>query len=95
MAFEQREGQGSLFKNEKKLVSTHADYQGQIMIGGNIYYLNGWVKETKDGKKFFSLSAKVKGQAIQSDAPSTTKQGVNLPKNTVGFPDPFEDSIPF
>jgi hypothetical protein len=53
---------GSLFKNDKKEQETHADYNGSINIEGVEYWLNAWVKESKkDGKKFFSLSVKEKG----------------------------------
>ena len=55
---------GSLFKNDRKEQDTHPDYNGSINVGGNEYWLNAWVKESKkDGKKFFSLSVKPKDQA--------------------------------
>ena len=49
--YEQKEGQGSLFKNEKKTAENQPDYNGNIMQGGTLYELAGWVKETKAGKK--------------------------------------------
>lgn len=53
---------GSLFKNDKKEQDSHADYNGSINIEGKEFWLNAWVKESKkDGKKFFSLSVKPKG----------------------------------
>ena len=55
---------GSLFKNDRKELDTHPDYNGSINVGGEEYWLNAWVKESKkDGKKFFSLSVKPKDQA--------------------------------
>jgi hypothetical protein len=55
---------GSLFKNDRKELDTHPDYNGSINIEGTDYWLNGWLKESKkDGKKFFSLSVKPKDQA--------------------------------
>ena len=60
MGYEQREGQGSLFVNDRKQSETHADYQGSIMVGGVEYWLNGWKKETRDGKRWLSLSMKPK-----------------------------------
>lgn len=66
MAFEMREGSGSLFRNERKEKDTHADHQGSCLIGGVEYYISAWIKESKDGsKKFFSLSFKPKGEAGQ------------------------------
>lgn len=55
---------GALFKNDRKEQDTHPDYNGSINVGGEEYWLNAWVKESKkDGKKFFSLSVKPKDQA--------------------------------
>jgi hypothetical protein len=66
MAFEMREMSGSLFRNERKGKDTHADHQGTCLIGGVEYYVNAWIKESKDGqKKFFSLSFKPKGETGQ------------------------------
>lgn len=59
MAFELRDGSGSLFKNDRKEKETHADYRGDCKIDGTEYWLSAWVKESKNGK-FFSLSIKPK-----------------------------------
>lgn len=60
MPYEMKDGSGSLFKNHKKERETHADYNGSIKVEGKEYWLNAWVKESKEGKKFFSLSVKPK-----------------------------------
>ncbi len=59
MAFELKEGQGSLFKNDRKEQDNHPDYAGAIMLGGVEHWLNAWVKTGAKGK-FLSLSAKPK-----------------------------------
>ncbi len=59
MTYEKREGQGSLFKNDKKETENHPDYRGDILIDGQEYWLSAWIKEGKNGK-FMSLSAKLK-----------------------------------
>jgi uncharacterized protein (DUF736 family) len=51
---------GSLFKNDKKSQDTHADYNGSVNVEGVEYWLNAWIKESKSGSKFMSLSLKPK-----------------------------------
>lgn len=54
MAYEHREGQGALFRNEKKESEKHPDYKGTIMLGGQVYEIAGWKKEGSKGT-FLSL----------------------------------------
>ena len=58
MAWEPKEGSGSLFKAEQKSEKAPG-YRGDIMLGGVVYEIAAWVKEGKNGK-FFSLSGKPK-----------------------------------
>ena len=84
MAYEQRDNSGSLFKNDKKTEPNHSDYNGSIMVGGVEYWLNGWVKETKDGRKYFSLSTKPKTGGGGGSKPAPKRQSA-----------PKEEEIPF
>ncbi len=59
MAYELKDGQGSLFKNDKKGVEKRPDYRGDIKIDGTVYQLSAWLKEGKNGK-FMSLNAQLK-----------------------------------
>jgi hypothetical protein len=34
-----------------------------VNVNGEDFYLNAWLKESKAGKKFFSLSVKPKGES--------------------------------
>ena len=80
---------GSLFKNDRKELDTHPDYNGSINIEGKDYWLNGWLKESKkDGKKFFSLSVKPKDQ----DAGKTPARAKSAPARAK---DSDGDDIPF
>lgn len=56
---------GVLFKNRDKKEQTHADYQGNINVGGVEYWLNAWIKQDKNGNNFMSLSVKPKQPAPQ------------------------------
>jgi hypothetical protein len=61
MAYEQKDNSGSVFPNERKREGKNdADLTGQAMVGGVEYWVNGWGKKTKDGRKWLSLSFRPK-----------------------------------
>jgi uncharacterized protein (DUF736 family) len=62
MTCELKDGQGSLFRNDRKQSTNHPDYRGDLKVEGIEFKLAGWVKETRDGRKFLSLSAMPKEQ---------------------------------
>lgn len=85
MAWEMREGSGSLFKNDKAKDNPKAPgYRGDIMIDGKVYRLSAWLKEGKNGK-FFSLKAEPKDAGY---APPSRPQAP--PPD-----DEFDSQIPF
>jgi uncharacterized protein (DUF736 family) len=51
---------GVLFKNDDKQEDSHPDYRGSINVGGEEFWISGWIKESKKGGKFMSLSIKPK-----------------------------------
>ena len=52
---------GALFKNTKmREGKDDPQYTGSINIDGKDYWLDAWVKESKDGKKYFSLRPRAK-----------------------------------
>ena len=51
---------GILFRDEKKAEPADRDYSGSINIAGAEYWLSGWIKKSKKGTKFLSLSVKPK-----------------------------------
>lgn len=61
MAYELKEGQGSLFVNDKQGNEKRPDRRGEINVGGVIYKLSGWLKEGKSGK-WLSLKAEAKDE---------------------------------
>ena len=47
---------GAIFKNDSKQKETHPDYRGKINWGGVDIEISMWIKESKEGKKYFSVS---------------------------------------
>ena len=71
---------GVLFKNDNKKTDKHPDYTGTVNVEGVERYLSAWIKRSKAGKPFMSLSiGKPKDQQEHSQAPV----------------DDFEDELPF
>lgn len=62
MAYEQKDNTGSLFKNKEKEHESHADYTGSVKVGGQEFWLNAWLKKSKAGTAYMSLSVKPKQQ---------------------------------
>lgn len=83
MAYEQKDGSGALFKNDKGDNPKRPDYRGDITLGGVQYELSAWIKDGKNGK-FMSLSGKVKGE--RQERPQ---------QQSAPPPDDFGDQVPF
>jgi hypothetical protein len=78
MAYEQRDGQGSLFKNDEKKTDKHPDYRGDCTIGGVKYWLSAWIKEGKNGK-FMSLAIQPKQDGQGRQQPGKQEQDEDIP----------------
>ena len=52
-----RNNSGVLFKNDRKEKENQPDYTGKIEVENVEYKLSAWIKESKGGIKFMSLSA--------------------------------------
>jgi len=74
---------GSLFKNDRKDDAKFPDYKGSLNVDGTDYWLSAWIKVSKDGNKFMSLSIKNKN----ADASLQPKKKVKQEE--------FDDSMPF
>lgn len=50
MAYEKKDGFGAIFKNKQKAPdSKQPDYRGDIMLGGKLWSIAGWVKNGGSG----------------------------------------------
>lgn len=47
---------GALFKNTRKTKDNHPDYTGTLDVEGKEWALAAWLKESKAGKKYMSVS---------------------------------------
>lgn len=90
MAYEQRDNSGSLFVNDRKERENQPDRSGKAMIGGVMYYVNGWLKKTNDGTPWLSLAFNPidGGQPRQQPNPTPT------PEYNPTFPSDGSD-VPF
>jgi len=61
---------GVLFRNDRKETDKHPDFTGSIDFEGRDCWLSAWVKESKAGTKFFSLSLTPK----DGSKPMTTRK---------------------
>lgn len=96
---EKKEGQFALFKNKNKQAETHADWQGQVSIGGKGYWVNAWTKTTKNGEKYLSGSLREKQAGTPTNKPEvkqdTAYKAAKEGWGTSNQSDPFDDKIPF
>ena len=58
---------GVLFKNNKKETDKHPDLTGNIVIGGEKYYLSAWSNTSKAGNKYIKLSATAEQKQKKQD----------------------------
>jgi uncharacterized protein (DUF736 family) len=59
---------GALFKNDKGGNEQRPDYKGTLNVNGQEYWISAWLKSSKAGQKYMSLSVQPK-EARQSVAP--------------------------
>lgn len=70
---------GALFKNDKKESDNHPDYKGSINVAGTEYWLSSWLKKSKAGATYMSLSVKQKDDAPAKPAKKPAQPDEDLP----------------
>jgi hypothetical protein len=93
MAYEEKEGFGSMFENSyKEAGSNQPDLKGKIMIDGKIIKLSGWKKEYgTEGKTRVSLSVDT-FEPQQQDGFQQAHTAVDTNANPPDIPD---SDVPF
>ncbi len=82
MAFDDSNS-GALFKNAQKGNDRAPDYRGELKVAGELHEIAAWLKVSKSGTKYMSLSVKPK----EAQAPKPAKQ-------ETGFDD-LDSDVPF
>lgn len=77
---------GALFKNDKEGKESRPDYRGQLNVNGTDYWISAWIKSSKAGQKYMSLSVQPK-QAKDDRRPERGEQQAPAAD--------FSDEIPF
>lgn len=75
---------GALFKADKQGNETRPDYSGNLNVDGKELFIDAWIKTSKAGQKYMSLSVKPKGERKAAAAPAQ--------KDNLDFED---DRLPF
>ena len=67
MAYEHKEGKGTIFPNDYKQQESHPDYRGKAMWKGEIIEISLWEGETQGGVKKFGVA--ISEPRAQKDKP--------------------------
>lgn len=91
---------GALFKNDRKETENHPDYTGKINVGGTDRYLSAWLKTSKSGQKFMSISLgrdveQKPQQNNQQNSQQNNQQGQQGQQQNNMAPDLMSEDIPF
>lgn len=92
--FESKPNSAVLFTNDKKQKETHADFRGVANVKGEEYYVNAWVKESKTGNKYLSLSFSPKNGLTNDVKLNPMKENGSL-SNNIEFLKQSPNDLPF
>lgn len=96
MAYEMKEGQGSLFVNDRKNQENHPDYKGQVKINGQEFWISAWIKNHDQRGDWLSLSVQPKDQQERSaPAQSPAKPRMLQKQKPLPASEDMDQDIPF
>lgn len=73
---EQKDMSGVLFRVKEKQSDKHPDFDGNIVIHGEKFYLSAWLNESKNGVKYLALKASEprEQRSVTASAPAKPKE---------------------
>ena len=78
--FEAKPDTGVLFKNMKKDSPKHPDYKGNMLLGGQEYWLSAWINEVRSGERAGEKYMSIKfNQKEESPSSGGTTSSVDDP----------------
>lgn len=103
MAFELKDGQGSIFPNDYKNSESQPDFKGKLKINGEEYEVAAWEQTTRKGATFYSLRVKLSSEesrsTTSSNKPRPAQQQTRPARQESGTPmnkiQGMDDDIPF
>ena len=107
--FEQRPGQGGVFRNKNKTQDIQPGYTGKVMLpNGELRFMSIWVKKTKAGEPWLSVSVgdivqaqgQTQGMVLDSAparpfAPAAPAAPIAKPTPAANAVAAMDDDIPF
>jgi uncharacterized protein (DUF736 family) len=69
-----RDNSGVLFRNDRKTEEKHPDYTGTVTIMTEKWRLAGWIKKSKAGRSYLSLSVQPDNRPEQAPKAATSTE---------------------
>ena len=85
---------GVLFREREKRNDKAPDYKGKLNVEGKDYELAGWIRESKAGNKFLSVSISEPWQGGKREE-TPAKQSERFQAPSKDEPDDIDSDIPF
>lgn len=84
------ENRGALFKNDKQGNEKRPDYTGTLNVDGKDLQISAWIKASKAGTKYMSLTVQPKREREPVQTPERSSGPVQTADG-----DDWNDSVPF